>query len=100
MAALRRASTRSPKLPKPIGAPPDPVKFKDGTLVKLHGLKGGVTLGLEKFDGRMGRVVRMADPLWSRETGLVAVILDSRTGDFFRAAGCWVGVPPQNLKLL
>lgn len=69
--------------------------YRGGSLVKLHGTKE--VKNLEKFDGRMGRVVEMQKG-WSKENGLVAVLLDSRPSDHFRGAGTWVAVPPDHLK--
>lgn len=69
--------------------------YRGGSLVKLNGTKS--LENLEKFDGRMGRVVEMARG-WSKDNNLVAVLLDSRPTDYHRGAGTWVAVPPEFLS--
>ena len=95
--------------PPPPSAPP---VLRDGSLVKLHGLKAGVslsglnTLNLEKYNGRMGRVCEDAPPygLIKASGGpaesLVSILLDSRSTDFGRNNGCWIAVPPSHLKVI
>lgn len=89
--------------------------FREGVLVKLHGLKDHVGLqqgtfdvSMVKYNGRMGRVVEHA-PSWlmkahggstERDNALVAVLLDSRSTDRDRANGVWVAVPPDNLRVM
>ena len=89
--------------------PVKPTLFREGSLVKLHGLSKGVSSGsfdvaLQQYNGRMGRVVE-DPPGWlmkasggSKEEGLVAVLLDSRSTDRDRSRGVWVAVPPSHLK--
>lgn len=67
--------------------------------VKLAGLD---TLGLAAYNGRMGRVVEMDGKQYMDDgkTELCTVLLDSRSTDYDRSSGVWVGVPVANLKLL
>ena len=91
------------------GMPLKPL-FREGSLVKLYGLSKGVSSGtfavaLQQYNGRMGRVVE-DPPAWlmkasggSKDEGLVAVLLDSRSTDKDRSRGVWVAVPPSHLKI-
>ena len=72
---------------------------RGGALVKLHHVKdlGG---GLEKFEGRMGRVIEMMERSYTADgQEIITVLLDSRTTDYDRSQGAWVAVPLENLKI-
>lgn len=86
--------------------------FREGCLVKLHGLtdsiglqQGAFDVPMAKYNGRMGRVVEYA-PSWLMKAGadgpagesLVAVLLAPHATDRDRANGVWIAVPPANLQ--
>jgi len=83
----------------------------EGSLVKLHGLKGGrgpmgTAEALEKYNGRLGRVVEWAPPYLLKTAvegaynvyDLVLVLLDARASDRDRSSGLWLAVDMANLK--
>ena len=89
------------------GAPP---LVREGSLVKLHGLRAGLglqgmsNLNMERYNGRLGRVVDDPPPWLIKSASgasaeeLVAVLLDSRSTDRERSSGIWVAVPRTNLR--
>jgi hypothetical protein len=95
---LKKAATMAALAPTPLKPGQLP---RDGTLVKLIGTEGLKALGLEKFRGRMGRVVEMVQRQFLEDghTEVVTVLLDSRVGDYDRGNGVWVQVPLTNIQL-
>ena len=97
---IKRANTM------PIASLLAPVKVtslpRGGTLCKLVGTKDELkALSLEKYKGRMGRVVEMVGRQFMQDgtTELVTLLLDSRTTDYDRGNGAWVQVPFANVEL-
>lgn len=95
-AELKKAATMAALPGAQVGGIP-----RGGTLVKLHGADGLKDLGLEKYRGRMGRVVEMVGRQFLEDgsTEVVTILLDSRASDYERGSGVWVQVPMSNLEL-
>ena len=95
-------------------------QLREGQLVKLHGLKSGQQLGgvkrmpIDKYNGRLGRVVDFPPPWVIRaitpgsaavgaqpvpESKFVCVLLDARSTDTDRANGIWLSVLSENLRV-
>ena len=91
---LKRAATmpamNNPSIPTSLP--------RGGTLVKLTGLDA---LGMKDYNGRMGRVIEMNGRSFMEDgkTELCTVLLDSRSTDYDRSNGVWVGVPFANMRL-
>ena len=91
---LKRAATmpamNNPSIPTSLP--------RGGTLVKLTGLDD---LGMKDYNGRMGRVIEMNGRSFMEDgkTELCTVLLDSRSTDYDRSNGVWVGVPFANMRL-